>query len=356
MVVVAAILVGLPWPLAAAPLSLEPPPGWQDVTAERGAAGVEAVLKGPQESSFVLARTEGVDWEDRGTVKAFLVDVLKGLNERSGGGFTLASSVLTATFDNGLTAYYIRAYQKGEPRLILALIRYRGLAFLGSLMSSVPDTMLGSILGSLQGGASARAEPAAGLVQSLDGQFSFKLPPDFSSRELLEREKKMGFVLSLRAWGSELMIMRLMDEGTPLREQAAIVRATVLAAPGAVASSLSGPSLGATSAGPRMVYAWVRVRSAKEGPQEQFAAGYLPWGYWGYSLLAKGPRALDLLQESVKTVALGPSALPKIVADTPDVPLKEESVLKGKVFGTAAVILVLAVLALARAYFFGKWL
>ncbi|MEK7331246.1 MAG: hypothetical protein AAB113_10645, partial [Candidatus Eisenbacteria bacterium] len=67
-------------------------------------------------------------------------------------------------------------------------------------------------------------------------------------------------------------------------------------------------------------YAEVRKIAESSGGGE-FAAGYLPWCYWGYSLLAKGPEAARLLRESFAGLEAGASAMPKLVAQTPDVPV-----------------------------------
>ena len=73
-----------------------------------------------------------------------------------------------------------------------------------------------------------------------------------------------------------------------------------------------------TPAGPDFIYAWAPVRGGA-GPA-RFLAGYMPWGYWGYSVLAKGAEPVELSKAVLGALALGPGALPGIVAATPRIP------------------------------------
>lgn len=315
---------------AAAPparITLEPPPGWKDVTAQKPGQDLVLALKGPELSSFVLTRVEPMSLDNRAVTRAYLADLIADLNRRTGLGFSPAGNLSRASYDNGLTAHFLRAHHKGRPRLILAVMEFGGNAMVGILMSSVPDTILPSILGGLRASGEAPEDPSGvGRVVSLDGQLSLGLAEGLSPRPVTEREKRMGFVAALRGLDSELMIMKLVELGTPIKDQPGIVKDTVLAVEGVERASLSSIQLFETPAGPDLVYAWARLNDSA-GPG-QFAAGYMPWGYWGYSILAKGPRAADLTREAFADLALGPSAVPKLVAETPKVPVPAELRLK----------------------------
>ena len=63
----------------------------------------------------------------------------------------------------------------------------------------------------------------------------------------------------------------------------------------------------------------------------------MPWCFWGYSILAKGARAQELLLEVFKCLSLGPAAVPKLVAKTPKVPLPARS-RQGWILGTLALL------------------
>lgn len=304
---------------------LDPPPGWTDATEGRRSPEVLAALKGPETSSFVLTRIASMPLDNRGVVRALLVDILAALNQKTGLRFTLASNLTTASYANGLTVQYIRADHKGKPRLILALIEYGGATMLATLISAVPDTLLPSILGSLKVGSSP-AGLSSRETTSLDGQLSFRLPEGVQGRLLSERERRMGFVLAVSGLGSELMVMKLVGEGTSVKDQPRIVKDTVLTVAGVVPDSLAPLNLYETPAGPELISAWAKVQDASGGGQ--FLAGYMPWAYWGYSVLAKGPAAAELAEKAFAGLSLGPAALPKLVEKTPRVPLSPELRLK----------------------------
>ena len=50
-------------------------------------------------------------------------------------------------------------------------------------------------------------------------------------------------------------------------------------------------------------------------------AGYMPWGYWGYSVLAKGLKAPEAVASMFGSLSLGASAVPKLVAASPRLPV-----------------------------------
>jgi len=306
-----------------APFALDTPPGWEDVTDGKNDAQVVAALKGPETSSFILERVASTNLDSHGAIRGFLVDVLTELNRKSGLAFTIAGGVEEVSYDNGAAVHYIRAELQGKPRLILAVVELDGAKFIGTLNSAVPDTLLPSIIGSLRETSTAAVRPALSRqAQSLDGQLSFSLPDGVLARPLSEKEKKLNFVLAVQGFGSELMVMKIADDTTAIKDQPQLVRSTVQTVDGVEAASVSDAALLETPAGPDLVYASGRLRDPS-GPS-QFAAGYMPWCYWGYSILAKGPRAADLMTQTFQVLALGTGSLPKLVAETPQIPLPHE--------------------------------
>jgi hypothetical protein len=343
-----------PSPAAAArPFSVEPPPGWEDLSEQRAGGDVLISLKGPETSSFVLTRVPRLPLENRVAVRAFLADVLAALNRRTGLEFSQSSGLLTESYENGPTFLYMKADLKGKPRLVIGVADFGGEMVLGTLISAVPDLLMPAVFGGLRAaaGAKAAAAPVAGPVQSFDGQLLFALPNGVAPRELSDRERKMGFVLALQGLSSELMVLKVVDDdAAPPKVQPQIVRQTVLDAPSVVADSLSPVQLIDTPPGPDLVYAFARVQDAANS---RFLAGFMPWGYTGYSILAKGSDPEGLLKASFSALSLGPSALPKVVSSTPPIPVPRELRLKLKknnrqelVAGGAALVLLTLVWAL----------
>ncbi len=334
------LLLLLALPAFAAP-TLEPPAGWTDVTATRTGANLVASFSGPEKSSFVLTRIAPVALENRSAVRTLLVDVLGAVNARGGTAFTVSGNMATGSFSNGLTGHYIRADLDGRPRLILCILEFRGQTMLATIISSVPDTLLPSILGTLKDSAPAPA--AARSARSSDNQLSFALPEGLAVRDLTPRERKMGFVVAIEGRGAQLMMMKLVEE-TPAAEQLQIVKDTVLSVAGAQSETLTDPAGLTTSAGPELVFVSVKVAGPEGGV---FAAGYLPWGYFGYSVLVKGPAAAAVLSDVFQALSLGPSADARLVSASPRLPLgRRRSKLPG---GRAAPWLVGAALLAAAA-------
>ena len=327
-------------PARSASFALDPPPAWLDVTSSQNNPAVLVALKGPETGSFILTRIAPISLDNKGVCRAFLGDVLDDINQKTGSEFTLASIPRTANYDNGLTAYYVLANENGKPRMALALTEFGGETMLATLISSVPEIMLPSIIGALRSSAGAETGlTSARSALSLDGQLFFALPRGLVPRPLAESERNQGFVLAVRGLDSELVIQKVVDDNTPAAEQAQVVLGTIRAVPGVESRSLSRVRLFATPAGADLIYATARVQDPS-GPAK-FVAGYMPWCYWGYSVLAKGPQAQELVLESFKTLALGPSAIPKLVAKTPRMPLPARSQLGW----------ILAVLALFTVFF-----
>jgi hypothetical protein len=332
-------------PCRAALVSLSPPPGWEDVTASRREENLLVSLKGPQRSSFVLTRIGPLSMENRGALRAFLLNVLREIEARAKLGLRPASNLNTVTFANDLTVHYIRADIKNRPRLILAVAKEQGVFMLGTLISPAPQTLLASFMGSLKFGPSGpqASPPAAAAAETLDGQLAFSLPAGVSARALSARERKMGVVAVFSGLGSELMLMKILEEGTPVSQQADIVRDTALSVEGAQPATLVPAARGATPAGPDLVFASVKLRGG-----QSFAAGYMPWGYWGYSALAKGPAAVELLTGVFGRLSLGSSAVPKLVAATPKLPLPERAGGRLRLLGAGAAVLLAVVLLVWR--------
>jgi hypothetical protein len=305
---------------AAAAFVIEPPPGWSVSAPPTGESdpGLILALKGPERSSFVLARINPVSLTNRAVVRALLGDVLVSINERTKLRFKLASNVESATFANGLTAYFIRATLDDKPRLALAVMQLDGVYMLGTLVSAVPDTLLPSILGAIKGNGTPVAGAAA-MAESLDGQLSFHLPSGVRPRTLSPHEMRQGFVSALAGEDAEVMVMKLADDGTPVKDQPEIVKSTVLSYQGVIPRTISPVGYLMTTAGPDFIYASARFSDATgEGV---FLAGYMPWGYWGYSVLAKGPKAPELAKALFSALSLGSSAVPKLVAASPRLPV-----------------------------------
>jgi hypothetical protein len=251
-------------------------------------------------------------------------------------------------YDNGAAVHYIKAELQGKPRLILAVIDFNGAKFLGTLNSAVPDTLLPSIVGSLRETSGSPLKPVLSRqAASRDGQLALALPEGVFGRALTEREKKLNFVLAVQGLGSELMVMKISEDSTPLKEQPKLVRGTVTAVEGVDPQSVSEAVLIETPAGPDLVYAWGRLQDASGSGE--FAAGYMPWCYWGYSVLVKGPNASQLLRRTFAVLEAGPGAQPKLVGQTPAIPMPRAQSLKRLGMGKLAAVAVVVVLALIGA-------
>lgn len=288
-------------------LVVEPPPGWTDVTSSRRSRNVVASLKGPETSSFVLTRIPPVAVENRAVVRGLLLDVLAEMESRMKMGFKPASNLLTATFANNMTAHYFRAEGREKTKLILAVTQTQGDTLLLTLVSAVPDTILPSLMAGIKlGGAGVAAVSA-------DGQLSFTRS-GLKARALTPRERKMNLVAALSHGDTELVVVRLPDDGTPIKDQPELVRQTVAA--GGVKPQTLGPNRRMeTPAGPEGIYALAEL---KEGGR--LGSGYLPWAYWGYSIVVKGPKAEEAIEALLATLDPGPESDAKLLASTPRVP------------------------------------
>ncbi len=305
---------------AAVSFSIEPPPGWSQQSSS-GDGGQILALKGPEQSSFVLTRIAPVSWENRAAVRGLLTEAVNGVNARERLGYRAAANLETATYGNGLTARFLRADIDGRPRLALAVMELDGVYLLGTLRSAVPDTLLPAILGALKG-SGVPAAAVSGAALSRDGELSFRLPAGVRPRPPSEQELKAGCVAVLSGPGAQLLVMKLTDDDTPAQRRAAVVKSTVRAGPGVDPKSAGPVEYLLSSAGPDFIYAVARCADAA-GPS-LYLAGYMPWGYWGYSFLAKGPQAPEMTRELLSSLSLGPSAVPKLVAASPRLSVRRD--------------------------------
>jgi hypothetical protein len=294
-------------------VGVDVPPGWQDASESHKKPGIVLVLKGPETSSFVLSRIGALDLSNKAAIRAFLLDVLSGVNRRSGLGFSIHGGIEPCEFSNGLKADCLKADLKGRPRLALAVASIGGSPMLAVLTSSVPELIFPSILGSLKAEGEAPA-----LLSSFDGQLAFPKLPAFSLNALSEDERVRGVVAAITGFGSELSIVRLAaNKMTADRPQA--LRAQLAAMPGVDSATIGEPRAMNTPAGPSLIWASARLRGA--GGPEECVAAYLPWGYLGYSILAKGPRAMELFTSVFEALTLGPSAQARMIAETQKISL-----------------------------------
>ncbi|HAZ08455.1 MAG TPA: hypothetical protein DCZ01_08045 [Elusimicrobia bacterium] len=296
-------------------VALDPPPGWTDATAETTMKGLIMAYRGPESSSFVLVDMPPVALDNPAAARSYLTHVLAGLKSGSKLDYRTAGKLETKAFRNGLTAQLLRAQLNGRPRLVLAAFNAGGRPVLATLSSSVPDAMLTPLLGSVRLAAND-AVKLSGRQFSQDGQLEIALGGGLSSRAPTPEEMRQGVVLAVQGSGAEVVVLKLAEEGITPKEHPAVVRATVADALKIPLESVSAPRGARTPAGPAAVYAWAKVPGSAD---LRFAAGFLPWGYWGYSLLARGPLADDLLVGVLSALTQGPSAVPGLVAASPKI-------------------------------------
>ncbi|MDX6771113.1 MAG: hypothetical protein SF051_16405 [Elusimicrobiota bacterium] len=326
---------------AAAQLSVSPPPGWTDATPAARGDKLVATLKGPETSSFQVVRVTDVPLDNAGAVRLYLRDVLEGIRQGSRRDFKSDGRVERRSFRNGVVAHVLRADLDGKPRLAVCLAEAGGTVFVATLNSAAPEAMLPALMEAVTYPRVEGAVAETGTARSLDGQLEVALGGGLRARAPTDKERRDGFVLVMEGSGSELLFQRIEDDSTPVAEQAAIVRAAVAAVPGADPDSATPPEAAPTPAGPAAVYSWARLT---EGAGGRVAVGFLPWGYWGYSLLARGPEADGLLTGVLAALKAGPNAVPRIVGATPVVPLEAEPLDRRVLLaaaGAAAVLLAL---------------
>ena len=313
--------------------TIDPPPGWKDVTAEGKARNAVIALKGPETSSFVVKRAPSAPLDNPAGVRGYLHDVLGGLRDASRRDYRSNGRVETKVFRNGVTAHMMRAQLAGEDRVILALFSAQGVPHLAVLMSAAPEAMVPSLLGGLRTGKVEGAIQAAGYVRSLDGQLELALGGGLRSRALVDSERAKGFVLAVQGAGSEVIFQKLAEaDATKPGEQALIVRELAAASAGVGREKTAEVREAPTAAGPVGVYTWAPAPAG-----ERLTVGYLPWGYWGYQLFGRGPSSDELTVGTLAALKAGPVAVPGLLASTPRIPIRKEFPARKALLGAAAV-------------------
>ena len=81
------------------PYWIDPPPGWEDVTAQASSPEVLLALKGPETSSFMLLRApQTLPLSNRAAVRSYLEEVLAALKHKSGVEFVSPTPLLSTRF------------------------------------------------------------------------------------------------------------------------------------------------------------------------------------------------------------------------------------------------------------------
>lgn len=335
-VLAASLLLAAP---ALGAIRLEPPPGWSQVEPKPRRPNHVGALKGPETSSFQLLSVKGAPLDNAGAVRLYLRDMFEGIRAASRRDFKSDGRVERKTFRNGVVVHFLRAELDGKPRLVVALLDAGGTTLAATLSSAAPEAMLNSVFESIVFPRVEGAVQEKGVARSSDGQLEVVLGGGLRSRALTAQEKKEGFAFVIEGSGSELLFQRIEDDDTPAGQQASIVQAAADSGPGVSPGSASAPAAAATPAGPVAVYSWAPVAQGATG---RFAVGYLPWGYWGYSLLARGPDADGLLVGVMAALKPGPHAVSGIVAATPSIPLERPPTDRRLLLALAGTALVLA--------------
>ncbi len=302
-------------------VALDPPPGWSDISGKPAVKGVVLALRGPEGSSFAVARTPASALENAASTKAYLIHVLDGLRAGAKLDYRSNGRVESKSFRNGVTAHFMRATVDGQPRLFVAVVDAGGTPLLATLSSAAPDAMMAPLIGGLRLVVSG-AIKTAGTAQSSDGQLLLALGGGLRSRDLTGDERRQGAVLAVQGAGSEVLFLKVEEDDASPKDQAAIVRATAADAAKVALDGVSPARRAETPAGPSAVYAWAKISGT---PDLRFAAGFLPWQYWGYSIVARGPQADELLIGALAVLKQGPSAVAGLVAASPKIELPDEN-------------------------------
>jgi hypothetical protein len=344
-VLVCAVFAAEPAPPRA---SLEPPPGWTDITGNPPVKGVVLALRGPEGSSFAVAQMPAAAADDAASVKAYLMRVLDGLRAGAKLDYRSDGRVESKTFRSGLNARFMRATIDGSPRLVVAVVDAGGAPLLATLSSAAPDAMMQPLFGALALEAPAAAVKTSGSALSSDGQLQIALGGGLRSRDLVPDERRRGAVLAIEGAGSEVLFLRVEGDDAAPKDQAAIVRATAADAAKVAVDGVSPAKRADTPAGPSAVYAWAKLSGT---PNAKFAAGFLPWQYWGYSVLARGPQADELLAGALAALKQGPSAVDGLVRASPRIDIPEDGARRHVPAAAAAVagaVLLLIIWSLSR--------
>jgi hypothetical protein len=332
---------------AAPQVSLDPPPGWTDITGKPAVKGVILALRGPEGSSFAVARMPASAADGAAQTKAYLMKVLDDLRAGARLDYRSNARVESKTFRSGVTARFIRASLDDQPRLLVAVVDSGGAPLLATLSSGAPDAMMGPLFGALRLGTPG-AVRSSGTAQSSDGQLQIALGGGLRSRDLTGDERRKGAVLAIQGAGSEVIFLKVEEEDASPKDQAAIVRATAADAAKVALDGVSPARRAETPAGPAAVFAWAKI---SDTPDMHFAAGFLPWQYWGYSVMARGPQAEELLVGAMAALKQGPSAVAGLVQASPQIDIPDDGGRRKiplAAIGGAALILLLIVWSLSR--------
>lgn len=334
-------------------VTLEPPPGWSDVTAGKSHPDILVSLRGPQMSSFVLTKTESINISNRAQVRALLTDVLLRMNQKTGLDYVLRPNLLTATYKNDLTSHYFLGEAQGGaaekiPKIVIAVADYKGMMLVATLLSAAPEAFIPALLGAVQVAASAAGSPpplAARQAVSLDGQLVISLRDGMQPAELNARDKAKGFVLAVTGLGSEVRFLKVTESAASRQQEQQAVRQTLRSIQGIIPSSISEVESLASVEGPVMLHVSGTV-TEPGGGTSRLVVGFLPWAYWGYSVFAKGPGAKALLSQAVADLHMGPSANPRLVAATPQLGHARSLRKTYTLLAVAAVLLIAVLLGL----------
>lgn len=330
----ALVLVLLTAGLAHGGPTIDPPPGWRDVTSEGKARNAVIALKGPETSSFLVKAAPLAPMDNPAGVRGYLHDVLTGLRSSTGLDFRTTGRVETRVFRNGLKAQLLRAALAGEERVVIGLFSVNNAPHLAVLLSAAPEAMLDSLLGALKVGKLEGAIQSRGVARSSDGQLELALGGGLRARALLDAEAGKGFVLVIQGSGSEIIFQKLAEaDATKPAEQAAIVRALTASSAGVPATKVAPIVEAATPAGPVGILSW-----ATSANGEKLSVGYLPWGYWGYQLFGRGPAADELMTGVLAALKAGPTAVPGLLASTPRIPIKKGASPRALALGVLATL------------------
>ncbi len=294
--------------------TIDPPPGWTDITAKNPIRGVLIALRGPETSSFIVAKMPAAPAASSAALRAYLTHALDEIRAGARVDYRSSGRVETKTFRNGVTARYLRAEAPGRPPLLVAALDAGGAPVLATLSSAAPDAMMSPLFGALRLGAAAGAVHDRGTAVSTDGQFEVALGGGLRSRDLSPEERAKGAVLAIQGSGSEVVFLKVEDEDASPKDQAAIVRATTADAAKVALESVAPARRAPTAAGPAAVYSWSKISDSAD---MRFSAAFLPWAYWGYSVFGRGPQADELLVGTLAALKEGPRAVDKLVAASP---------------------------------------
>lgn len=325
--------------------TIDPPPGWNDITAKTPIRGVLLTLRGPETSSFVVAKMPASAAASAAALRAYLAHALDEIRGGSGVDYRSNGRVETKSFRNGVTAHFLRAEAPGRPVLLVAALDAGGAPLLATLSSAAPDAMMAPLFGAVRmAPAESGAVHEKGTAVSLDGQFQVALGGGLRSRDLTQEEKTKGAVLAIQGSGSEVVFLKVEEEDASPKDQAAIVRATTADGAKVPLESVALARRAPTAAGPAAAYAWAK---ASDSPDIRFAAGFLPWAFWGYSVFGRGPQADELLVGTLAALKEGPRAVSKLVSASPRLEIPERGLPRSVLVGVAAGAGGLSILLLA---------